>query len=116
MIAFDTDVLTGILMGRASFVERASRIASDQQAVPVIVIEEIGRGRLSVIRRALHLCAPRRNRKRATSSLTEGERSWWSDLLAGPGDLKLRRTDHPPKLLKTNADRGGWHLLDLLEH
>ncbi len=52
MIAFDTDVLTGILMGRASFVERASRIASDQQAVPVIVIEEIMRGRLSVIRRA----------------------------------------------------------------
>ncbi len=52
MIAFDTDILTGILMGRTAFVERASRIAVDQQAVPVIVIEEIMRGRLNVIRRA----------------------------------------------------------------
>ncbi len=52
MIAFDTDVLTAILMGRAGFVERASRIAADQQSVPVIVIEEIMRGRLNVIRRA----------------------------------------------------------------
>ncbi len=52
MIAFDTDVLTGILMGRAGFVERASRVPADQQAVPVIVIEEIMRGRLNVIRRA----------------------------------------------------------------
>ncbi len=30
MIAFDTDVLTGILMGRAAFVERASKIAADR--------------------------------------------------------------------------------------
>ncbi len=52
MIAFDTDVLTGIMMGRVGFTERASRIAADQQAVPAIVIEEIMRGRLNVIRRA----------------------------------------------------------------
>ncbi len=52
MIAFDTDVLTGILMDRAGFADRASRIAADQQAVPVIVIEEIMRGRLNVVRRA----------------------------------------------------------------
>ncbi len=52
MIAFDTDVLTGILRGRAGFVERAAGIAADMQAVPVIVIEEIMRGRLNVIRRA----------------------------------------------------------------
>ncbi len=52
MIAFDTDVLSGIFRGRAGFVERASRIPVDQQAVPVIVIEEILRGRLNVIRRA----------------------------------------------------------------
>ncbi len=52
MIAFDTDILTGILRGRVDFVERASRIPTDQQAVPVIVIEEIMRGRLNVIRRA----------------------------------------------------------------
>ncbi|MCP4003156.1 MAG: type II toxin-antitoxin system VapC family toxin [bacterium] len=45
MIAFDTDVLTGILRGRVGLVERAAGIAADQQAVPVIVIEEIMRGR-----------------------------------------------------------------------
>jgi tRNA(fMet)-specific endonuclease VapC len=52
MIAFDTDVLTEILLGNAVFVARASAIPVDQQAVPVIVIEEIMRGRLSVIRQA----------------------------------------------------------------
>jgi predicted nucleic acid-binding protein len=52
MIAFDTDVLTGILVGRADYVERAATIAAHQQAVPIIVIEEIIRGRLNVIRQA----------------------------------------------------------------
>ena len=52
MIAFDTDVLTGILRGRVDFVERASTIAAHDQAVPIIVVEEIVRGRLNVIRRA----------------------------------------------------------------
>lgn len=52
MIAFDTDVLTGILVGRADFVERASKIALHRQVVPIIVIEEIMRGRLNVVRRA----------------------------------------------------------------
>lgn len=52
MIAFDTDVLTGILVGRADYVERAATIAAHQQAVPVVVIEEIIRGRLNVIRQA----------------------------------------------------------------
>ncbi len=52
MIAFDTDVLTGILLRNAAFVERAARIPASKQAVPVIVIEEIIRGRLNVIRRA----------------------------------------------------------------
>ncbi len=52
MIAFDTDVFTEILMGTAAFVERASSIPVDQQATPIIVTEEIIRGRLNVIRQA----------------------------------------------------------------
>ena len=52
MIAFDTDVLTGILVGRVDFVERASKIAAAQQSVPIVVVEEIIRGRLNVIRQA----------------------------------------------------------------
>ena len=52
MIAFDTDVLTGILLGNAGLVERAAKIPIEEQAVPVIVIEEILRGRLNVIRQA----------------------------------------------------------------
>ncbi len=41
MIAFDTNVLTEILLGNAAFVARAAAIPVPQQAVPVIVIEEI---------------------------------------------------------------------------
>ncbi|MGH9840223.1 MAG: type II toxin-antitoxin system VapC family toxin [Blastocatellia bacterium] len=52
MIAFDTDVLTEILMGNAPFVSRAATIPVHEQAVPVIAIEEIIRGRLNVIRQA----------------------------------------------------------------
>jgi tRNA(fMet)-specific endonuclease VapC len=52
MIAFDTDVITEILMGNSIFVDRAAQIPSAQQSVPIIVIEEIMRGRLNVIRRA----------------------------------------------------------------
>jgi len=52
MIAFDTDVLTGVLLGNAALVERASRLPAVPHAVPVVVVEEILRGRLSAIRRA----------------------------------------------------------------
>lgn len=52
MTAFDTDVLTEILRGNAVFVARATLIPMREQAVPVIVIEEIMRGRLNVIRQA----------------------------------------------------------------
>jgi|SRR5215475_11728237 len=52
MIAFDTNVLTEILLGNAAFVARAALIPVRQQAVPVIVIEEIIRGRLNIIRQA----------------------------------------------------------------
>ncbi|HEY4723957.1 MAG TPA: type II toxin-antitoxin system VapC family toxin [Anaerolineae bacterium] len=49
---FDTDVLTAILLGNPALVERAAAIPVREQAVPVIVIEEIMRGRLNVIRQA----------------------------------------------------------------
>jgi tRNA(fMet)-specific endonuclease VapC len=52
MIAFDADVLSEILMGREQFVERAAQIPPHEQAVPVIVIEEMIRGRLNSIRQA----------------------------------------------------------------
>ena len=52
MIAFDTDVLTEILLGNAAFVKRASAIPLAEQSLPPIVIEEIMRGRLNIIRQA----------------------------------------------------------------
>ena len=52
MIAFDTDVLTEILLGNARFVERVAGIPASQQGVPVVVAEEIIRGRLNSIRQA----------------------------------------------------------------
>ncbi|MDQ3010162.1 MAG: type II toxin-antitoxin system VapC family toxin [Acidobacteriota bacterium] len=45
-------MLTEILLGSTAFVERAAAIPIHQQALPVIVIEEIIRGRLNVIRQA----------------------------------------------------------------
>jgi predicted nucleic acid-binding protein len=47
MIAFDTDVLTEILLGNAIFAQRASAIPLAEQSLPVVVIEEIMRGRLN---------------------------------------------------------------------
>jgi tRNA(fMet)-specific endonuclease VapC len=52
MKAFDTDVLTEILLGNPIYVARAATIPPHEQAVPVIVIEELLRGRLHVIRQA----------------------------------------------------------------
>jgi len=52
MKAFDTDVLTEILLGNPAYTERAAQIPPDQQAVPIVVVEEIVRGRLNMIRQA----------------------------------------------------------------
>ena len=52
MIAFDTDVLTEVLLGNPAYVERAAAVPLHEQAVPVIVVEEIMRGRLNIIRQA----------------------------------------------------------------
>ncbi|MDP6356908.1 MAG: type II toxin-antitoxin system VapC family toxin [Planctomycetota bacterium] len=51
MIAFDTDVLTGILRGNAAYIERVSKMP-DEHGIPVVVVEEILRGRLNTIRQA----------------------------------------------------------------
>lgn len=50
MIAFDTNVLTEVLVGNPAFVERVAAIPIYQQALPVVVVEELVRGRLNVIR------------------------------------------------------------------
>ena len=39
MIAFDTNVLTEVLLGNIAYVERAAAIPLHEQAVPVIVTE-----------------------------------------------------------------------------
>lgn len=52
MIAFDTDVLTEILLGNAAYSARVAAIPAHEQTVPVIVVEEIIRGRLNIIRQA----------------------------------------------------------------
>jgi tRNA(fMet)-specific endonuclease VapC len=52
MIAFDADVFTDILAGNVHLTQRAVQIPVHDQSVPVIVIEEIVRGRLNAIRRA----------------------------------------------------------------
>jgi tRNA(fMet)-specific endonuclease VapC len=52
VIAFDTDVLTKILLGNPVVVDRAATIPPHEQAVPIVVLEEIIRGRLQVIRQA----------------------------------------------------------------
>ena len=52
MKAFDTNVLTEILMGNDAFVQRAAAIPVNQQALQIVVAEEIIRGRLNVIRQA----------------------------------------------------------------
>lgn len=52
MIAFDTDVFTEILAGDAAYVQRARAIPREEQSVPIVVVEEILRGRLNAIRLA----------------------------------------------------------------
>jgi tRNA(fMet)-specific endonuclease VapC len=52
MIAFDADVLSLILAGDAELSQRASGFPPQEQTVPIVVIEEIIRGRLNSIRQA----------------------------------------------------------------
>ena len=52
MRAFDTDVLTDLLDGRVDYWQRLADIPARLQAIPVIVVEEVLRGRLNFIRQA----------------------------------------------------------------
>lgn len=52
MKAFDTDILTELLSGNPAYAERIANIPPPEQSVPIIVIEEIIRGRLNSIRQA----------------------------------------------------------------
>ncbi len=52
MTIFDTDVLTDILRGVPRVVQRALLIPPEDQAIPIVVAEEILRGRLNAIRQA----------------------------------------------------------------
>jgi tRNA(fMet)-specific endonuclease VapC len=52
MIAFDTDILTEILLGTPAYLTRAAAVPPGEQGVPIVVVEEIIRGRLEMIRRA----------------------------------------------------------------
>jgi tRNA(fMet)-specific endonuclease VapC len=52
MIAFDADVFTDILTGDQRLAVRANQVPAHEQAVPIVVIEEIIRGRLNSIRQA----------------------------------------------------------------
>jgi tRNA(fMet)-specific endonuclease VapC len=52
MIAFDADVLSEILAGDPALAAKAAEVPPGEQAVPIVVVEEILRGRLNAIRRA----------------------------------------------------------------
>jgi tRNA(fMet)-specific endonuclease VapC len=52
MKAFDTDILTEILAGNPAYAERIAKVPVVEQAVPIVVVEEILRGRLNAIRQA----------------------------------------------------------------
>lgn len=50
--AFDADILSELFRGSAGYVNRALTIPSDQHAIPIVVVEEVLRGRLNVVRQA----------------------------------------------------------------
>ena len=52
MKAFDTDVLTEILLGSPSYAERFAQVPLEEQGVPIVALEEIIRGRFNIIRQA----------------------------------------------------------------
>lgn len=52
MKAFDTDILTQIVRSNPAYADRAARIPGTEQALPIVVAEEILRGRLHAIRQA----------------------------------------------------------------
>jgi predicted nucleic acid-binding protein len=52
MKAFDTDVLSELLLGNAAYLQRLNAIPEADRVIPVVALEEVLRGRLDAIRRA----------------------------------------------------------------
>lgn len=52
MKSFDADILSELFRGSAKYVSRALAIPADQQSIPIVVVEEVLRRRLNVVRQA----------------------------------------------------------------
>jgi tRNA(fMet)-specific endonuclease VapC len=52
LTALDTDVFTEVLHGNTAFVARLLQIPIAEQSLPIVVVEEMIRGRFNVIRQA----------------------------------------------------------------
>jgi tRNA(fMet)-specific endonuclease VapC len=50
--AFDTDILTQILLGNPAYQEKLAHIPVAEQGIPILVAEELLRGRFNTIRQA----------------------------------------------------------------
>jgi predicted nucleic acid-binding protein len=52
VIAYDTDVRVELLKGHPTYAAKARAISKEKRFVPIVVVEEIQRGRLNSIRQA----------------------------------------------------------------
>lgn len=52
MTAFDTDVLSDLLIGHAAYTQRLQTVPDAERAIPIVAHEEVLRGRLDGIRKA----------------------------------------------------------------
>lgn len=52
MKAFDTDVLTLIYLGDPGYFKKAAQIPAAERSIPIVVAEQVLRGRLNAIRQA----------------------------------------------------------------
>src|SRR5262249_32513388 len=52
MKAFDTDILTQILRGNPAYAEHVAQMPVAEQSLPIVVAEEMLRGRFNAIRQA----------------------------------------------------------------
>src|SRR6476660_316744 len=85
MTAFDTDILSDIWASRQPYLSRAQAIPLSDQAMPLVVAEEVLRGRFNLIRQA--------DAGRATCTLVEAYRRFEESLVAIRGSIILPYTD-----------------------
>ena len=52
MITFDADIFSELFFGSPTYAARAVAIPGEEQSLPIVVAEEVLRGRLSAVRRA----------------------------------------------------------------